>query len=161
MVPVVLRSTIFAYWLPKRFCGSQLLYSLIFISDKWVWMSCHLNSEGYVRRGRSWRESMEKASEQFQSRWCVAIMSTRTCKRCFPSLQNSRLLKLSHALLFALLSQPLYVRELCVRLPLLIEVFAVHSACTSPPPLWQTLRKVVASAPWGSGRFWSALTRLK
>ena len=54
-------------------------------------------------------------------------MSTRTCERCFPSLQNSGWLKLSCALLlFDLLSQPLYVRELCVRLRGIL-LFALHA----------------------------------
>ena len=65
------------------------------------------------------------------SRWCVAIMSKKMCKRCFPSLQNSGWLKLSHALLlFPLLSQPLYVRELRVRLPRRLRgilLFALHA----------------------------------
>ena len=64
------------------------------------------------------------------SQWCADIMATRTCERCFSSLQNSGWLKLSHALLLTLLSQSLYVRELCVWLPLRlwgILPFALHA----------------------------------
>ena len=63
------------------------------------------------------------------SRWCATIMSTKTCEHCFPSLQNSGWLKLSCALRLALLSQPLYVRELCVQLPLRLQgilLFTLH-----------------------------------
>ena len=72
------------------------------------------------------------------NRWCAAIMSTRTCERCFPFLQNSRWLKLSHALLLTLLSQRVYVRELCVRQPLRLRAILLFA---SPTRLWQRLRK--------------------
>ena len=121
----VLRSTIFADWLPKCFCESQLLSSLIFISDKWVWMSCHLHSGK-----KAWR-------------WQVSSFGVDgVWLSCLQGHANAAFLlcKIADCWSYPVLCFFLYYLSPWTFANFAYDslfdfVYTVHSACTSPPHL--------------------------